>query len=1114
MTNAQVGIQFVVNNDDLRGALAQLMELFETLGIKASDSFARAAASSEQSATRTLAATKEAATQSVDVVARANELRAEADKKYVALKEEYEKKGVDSVRAMIHSLEQDKRVIAQAATETQEKEVLKQLAVQKKALDTQLQQFRSVEKELTGGRTFTEIMEKQTTDVKKGILTMIGEYRKLQSEQAEVEKKMEAAASAEAKQELAVRHEAIQKEISEKKAELKEQAAGVKEGAASGLGLQNVAGGLLAGGGIAAAGAGFEKLIEAGKEFAEIQEQLNVGWKATGASEQEITELNKQNTASVKELASKYAVNSAELNKATATYLKLGGTTDDLKGKQEMIIGLANRAGIDFEQAAKMLAKSTDEEVQGQLTKVGIKFDKNASSAERYKQIQQELKGTMDGLAESANSPLGQFAKFKNTLEDLTMKIGGPLFQILTPLLNILGELASSVGDMLIPIFDDLQPVFEANVDILNAFMMPVLKFIIGLVKQALDFIHPLLDGLKTIAEGVKSAANSVLSFLGITTDEQKKKVAEQGQMAEDANASQKRAYKKAEADLDDHHKQLRGQIDEQANNHEISEQDHRKKMLQTDIDYWKQKVANAQQYGQEDADAQKQLHASEVKLQEEEKKERDEASKQAREAHKKQFDEKKSEIAGENEMALALIRQRAADGLITEQEAKKEELAQKLKFTADEHAVDAQFITGKSERALALAKLDADAAETRKQMHDNDAKLAQDLLAKQEEVAKKKIELMKPGVEKELAIESEKYKEEQAKYKDNAAMLALLEEEHQGAVQKIKDVAAQKAQEKVRTAELDIQKIRTDIAKSELETEKTLGLSKDAVIEREKAFALEAQRQQYEEEKDKETKRYKEALDAAQGNAALIVQIEQQHHILEQLNEQKNQDTLNTIALKAVNERRQQEIDSLKPVADAFSGTNAKIQQGFFSQIDTAFHAQDNLAGQVASNIIKNFVQIGEKKVADLALSLASNAVLGGATAATAAGITTAMTPAATMTSIATFGGAAAAGETSVLGALAATKAATLFAEGGIVTKPTLGIVREAGENEAVIPLSRFGEVASQYRNAGGDDALVGEIRALHETIRNQPPVAVVDQDRFNLSATMAQQLRSRRQL
>ena len=44
-----------------------------------------------------------------------------------------------------------------------------------------------------------------------------------------------------------------------------------------------------------------------------------------------------------------------------------------------------------------------------------------------------------------------------------------------------------------------------------------------------------------------------------------------------------------------------------------------------------------------------------------------------------------------------------------------------------------------------------------------------------------------------------------------------------------------------------------------------------------------------------------------------------------------------------------------------------------------------------------------------------------------------------------------------------------TAFASGGIVTEPTLGLIGEAGENEAVIPLSKIGQVMRSLSGNGG---------------------------------------------
>ncbi len=62
-------------------------------------------------------------------------------------------------------------------------------------------------------------------------------------------------------------------------------------------------------------------------------------------------------------------------------------------------------------------------------------------------------------------------------------------------------------------------------------------------------------------------------------------------------------------------------------------------------------------------------------------------------------------------------------------------------------------------------------------------------------------------------------------------------------------------------------------------------------------------------------------------------------------------------------------------------------------------------------------------------------------------------------------------------------------FADGGIVTKPTLGLIGEAGEAEAVIPLSRL----ENMMNKGEQQTIIVELdgqQIANTTVRHMPGV------------------------
>jgi hypothetical protein len=88
------------------------------------------------------------------------------------------------------------------------------------------------------------------------------------------------------------------------------------------------------------------------------------------------------------------------------------------------------------------------------------------------------------------------------------------------------------------------------------------------------------------------------------------------------------------------------------------------------------------------------------------------------------------------------------------------------------------------------------------------------------------------------------------------------------------------------------------------------------------------------------------------------------------------------------------------------------------------------------------------------------------------------------------------------VLGSVASkVKKIFKFADGGIVTGPTMGLLAEAGESEAVIPLSKFeGMMHGMYArgaDAGGGN-VAGEIRALRESFEMMTAEVVYNTNRL----------------
>lgn len=111
------------------------------------------------------------------------------------------------------------------------------------------------------------------------------------------------------------------------------------------------------------------------------------------------------------------------------------------------------------------------------------------------------------------------------------------------------------------------------------------------------------------------------------------------------------------------------------------------------------------------------------------------------------------------------------------------------------------------------------------------------------------------------------------------------------------------------------------------------------------------------------------------------------------------------------------------------------------------------NLGNELVAMVVKWMIQ---RKVAS-AFSKRIGAVEMASSVALGKSIATGWAGAASMVSLATFGANSAAAMAGMTATSAMAKSMAFLAEGGIVTKPTLAMIGEGGESEAVIPLSKL---------------------------------------------------------
>jgi tape measure domain-containing protein len=151
---------------------------------------------------------------------------------------------------------------------------------------------------------------------------------------------------------------------------------------------------------------------------------------------------------------------------------------------------------------------------------------------------------------------------------------------------------------------------------------------------------------------------------------------------------------------------------------------------------------------------------------------------------------------------------------------------------------------------------------------------------------------------------------------------------------------------------------------------------------------------------------------------------------------------------------------------AEAYQTAFYSISDGLTNMITGTQNLGDafkNIGLQLVQMVVRWTVQQKLAHTFSESIKAASTA----SSVAQAAVIAAAWAPAAMFVNMATMGGAAGAarGMMSLASSLSPMPLPTMFAEGGIVTKPTLAMIGEAGEAEAVIPLSKL----NQFAGSGG---------------------------------------------
>jgi hypothetical protein len=153
------------------------------------------------------------------------------------------------------------------------------------------------------------------------------------------------------------------------------------------------------------------------------------------------------------------------------------------------------------------------------------------------------------------------------------------------------------------------------------------------------------------------------------------------------------------------------------------------------------------------------------------------------------------------------------------------------------------------------------------------------------------------------------------------------------------------------------------------------------------------------------------------------------------------------------------------------------------FQGIITGGKSAGEAIKELGASLINMFLKWKVQQLLAQAFSKSTMAASLAASSVTAAATAAAWAPAAAMVNAATFGAASAAGMTSLTGMSALSSIMPSFlADGGVVTAPTLAVLGEGSESEAVLPLSKL---SGLMNSSGGGSVQVNVINQTQENVR-----------------------------
>ncbi len=438
---------------------------------------AQSAARIEALETKITAAKEREAAKQKTIITRSAEEEAASAQKTASKIEEIEnqvnstkKKGLDAVRQKIYEQELETRNLRLKRAFEEDAQVKKEIQAQVNKVNTELQLYRSAEKEMTGGRTFTEQLEKNFKQAGGSVKTYIDALQTLEKKYKETDQAILHSNDETQKAILTRQKETVEKEIAETKKLITAEQEEHKKADHGGGGMHGMLAGVVGGGVAASVMVGLEKLQEHYKEAAESQKMLQAGTGLVGEALQKAGE-------EAEGIGKKFAISGENAKIAMGKVSSYTGATgEELKKQTEAVVAYGIAHGKSESMVAKMLATEKGRE------KIMSEANLNIAKAQ-----------------EAATTPAANLARIQNTLMETFGKVAmvamgalGPALTAVTPLLDLIGNMVETV---LKPALAALDPVMK----IIAQQFTNLAPIIVDLITTGLDILTPIISDLADI---------------------------------------------------------------------------------------------------------------------------------------------------------------------------------------------------------------------------------------------------------------------------------------------------------------------------------------------------------------------------------------------------------------------------------------------------------------------------------------------------------------------------------------------------------------------------------------------------------------------------------------